>query len=567
MKEKTPKRAQPKRSLGELWRLWKKNLKEWRWYRREHPERFTLDIQSGVKKLGSRLRELWGKMRHLSAQKKAHKFPESESGIVQLFLFFIGSLPRIGAMLREKLLRRRKRRIVTGGRRRAFFDSIKLHPLIFLGSALGVAAVALALSLYTLGTAARYDGISLGVVANRSTADQAVTALEQVTRDTLGDTDYTVDRELLELKMRLISRKELESREELQDRLSQQIGLVSDGYMLYVDGEPVAATRYAGAMEELLEQLKANYTTPDTVECYFNEDVEIRQQYVDASYIKNLGYIAELLNETRQSEVTYKVKSGDVWSLIAERNGMTNKELLALNPGYDINNIHIGDVLTITNAVPYLTAVNVERQHYVKDVPYKIRYKDSSSMYQGDYKVLSKGKYGKADVTANVTYINGEEVSRQVVASVTLREPVTEVQKRGTKERPTWMPTGSFRWPCSGSVTSGFGYRNTGIPGASTYHKGLDIANSYGTAICAADGGTVSHAGWMGGYGYLVIIDHGNGYETYYGHNSSLLVSAGQHVYKGQQIACMGSTGVSSAPHCHFGVMINGTFVNPYNYL
>ena len=97
--------------------------------------------------------------------------------------------------------------------------------------------------------------------------------------------------------------------------------------------------------------------------------------------------------------------------------------------------------------------------------------------------------------------------------------------------------------------------------------EALDIANSYSTAIYAADGGTVTLAGWYGGLGYCVKIDHGNGFVTTYGHNSSLLVSVGQHVYKGQQIARMGSTGISSGPHCHFAVTRNGTLVDPLNYL
>ena len=121
--------------------------------------------------------------------------------------------------------------------------------------------------------------------------------------------------------------------------------------------------------------------------------------------------------------------------------------------------------------------------------------------------------------------------------------------------------------PCNGTITSYFGRRNTGIKGASTYHEAIDIANSYGTPIYASDGGTVIYSGWQGGYGYLVKIDHGNGYVTYYGHNSSLLVSVGEHVHKGQQVARMGSTGVSSGNHCDFRIQLNGTFLNPLNYL
>ena len=209
----------------------------------------------------------------------------------------------------------------------------------------------------------------------------------------------------------------------------------------------------------------------------------------------------------------------------------------------------------------------VQREHYVEDVMYDIEYTDTADLYQGDYEVISEGQYGAADVVANVTYVNGEETARTVLSSVTLKEPVTEQQLRGTKERPTWLPTGTFRWPTSGRITSTFGGRASPGGIGSTNHKGIDIANSYGTAIYAADGGTVVYAGWMSGYGYLVQINHGNGYVTYYGHNSSLLVSVGQKVYKGQQIARMGSTGNSTGNHCHFEIRYNGVAKNPLNYL
>ena len=331
-----------------------------------------------------------------------------------------------------------------------------------------------------------------------------------------------------------------------------------------VDGEKVVATTRSGALEDLLEQLKLGYETADTVNAYFVEDVDIRQEYVESSYVMNLGYIAEILNETKEGEVTYTVTSGDSYYSIAAKYDMSVDDLMKLNVGYDPKILRVGDVLTISNAVPYLTVVNVERQRYVQDVPYEVEYTDDASMYQGEYKVTSPGVYGKADMTANVTYINGEETEREVVASVTLSQPVTEQQLRGTKERPTWYPTGSFSWPCTGILTSRFGYRS--LLG-STYHSGIDIGNSYGTSIYASDGGTVTYSGWMSGYGYLIIIDHGNGYQTYYGHNSSLVASLGQKVHKGQLIARMGSTGRSTGNHCHFGVKFNGTFVNPLNYL
>ena len=554
-------------SLSALWQLWKDNLKSWRQYREEHPDLFTLNLQAGVRHLAARCKEIRGSAHHLMDESRHSRFPESEHGAAQLFLFFWNSLPRLGANLRERLSQRRKRLIRIGDRLRSFFEQIKLHPAVFLGSAMGIAAAATILSLYTIGARTVYDGKDLGVVSSRQAVALAVTEVEGITRETLQDSSYKVDQSLLETKTGVFLRKEVASEEDFRDELTDELGLVEDAYVLYVDGEKVVATTFPGALDDILAQLKLGYQTEDTVDAYFVEDVEIRQEYVDTSYIMNLGYIAEILNATREGEVTYTVKSGDSYYSIAGEYGISVDTLMKMNPGYDPKILRVGDVLTISNAVPYLTVVNVERQCYVQDVPYPVEYTDDASMYQGEYKVTSPGVYGKADVTANVTYINGTETEREIVASVTLSQPVTEQQLRGTKERPSWYPTGSFGWPCNGIITSYFGRRNTGIRGASTYHEAIDIANGYGTPIYASDGGTVIYSGWMGGYGYLVKIDHGNGYVTYYGHNSSLLVSVGEHVHKGQQIARMGSTGISSGNHCDFRIQLNGTFLNPLNYL
>lgn len=551
-----------------IWQLWRQNLKDWAWYTRENPDWLDLDIQTAVKRhVIAPLREGWHRLRSLARQKKRREFPESENRLAQLLLFAWGSMPRMGAGLRERFALRRRHNIRRSGSIRGLLERLHLHPAIFLGTCVTAAAVIVLLSVYTIGTTVRYDGINLGTVGSRRTVDQAVEQLETVTRQTLEDQDYAIDTALLSTQTHVVPRRDLESREEFAENLTDQIGDVTYGYTLYVDGEAVAATTYAGAIDQLLEQMKAGYISENTVDCSFVENVEIKEGYVDSSLISNLGYIAEKLNATKEGAVVYTVKPGDVWSAIAEDNGMTNQQLLTLNPGYDIAVLHAGDQLTISNAVPYLTVVAVERQNYIRDLPYTITYRDDASMYQGDTKVLSKGVYGKADVTANVTIINGEETAREYVASVTLSQPVAEVQARGTKVRPTWFPTGSFRWPCYGVITSYFGPRRASVAGASTYHEALDIANSYGTAIYAADGGTVTLAGWYGGLGYCVKIDHGNGFVTTYGHNSSLLVSVGQHVYKGQQIARMGSTGISSGPHCHFAVTRNGTLVDPLNYL
>ena len=129
--------------------------------------------------------------------------------------------------------------------------------------------------------------------------------------------------------------------------------------------------------------------------------------------------------------------------------------------------------------------------------------------------------------------------------------------------------TGSFTWPCPSCtyITSRVGYRWHPVSGQWKYHSGLDIGAAYGASIVAADGGTVTIAGVNGGYGNCVMIDHGNGYYTLYGHMSSIAVSVGQSVSKGATIGYVGSTGVSTGPHLHFGISYGGTYVNPMAYL
>jgi murein DD-endopeptidase MepM/ murein hydrolase activator NlpD len=123
------------------------------------------------------------------------------------------------------------------------------------------------------------------------------------------------------------------------------------------------------------------------------------------------------------------------------------------------------------------------------------------------------------------------------------------------------------RWPTRGRLTSRFGYRSDPVKGYSAMHEGIDIGVRVGTTVYAAADGVVATAGWDGGYGRAIIITHGYGYTTLYGHNSMLLVKPGQHVKKGQPIARSGSSGKSTGPHVHFEIRINGRQVNPLSFL
>ena len=495
------------------------------------------------------------------------QFPESASTYRQAKLLLLGCMPA----LRQTLLElwstlRSKLSALTIRRRLETMTPPKLaHTALFLAASLAIAVFAVYQVLYTTATTVVFDGVELATVASEAEAEAAKHSVERSISSVLGR-NYTLESNKVSYSTGLAYRSAVVDESKLEEALSNSLRVVEHGYALYVGGEFIGATQTEGALDELLNQVAAPYRNENTVSIDFVEGIEIRECDLPVEKFTNLGEVALLLNSTKAGEVTYVVEKGDVWSVIAQDNNMTNSDLLALNPGYDIDRLQIGDELLISNAVPYLTVRSVQMEYYVADIPYEIEYVDDDSMYIGDTRIITKGEYGKANTEAKVTYEGVTEVEREIISQDIFQEPVTEIQARGTKERPSWAPTGSFRWPVSGgTITSRYGSRK--IFGGTSFHGGIDIAKSYGTDVVAADGGEVIYAGWMGSYGYLVQIDHQNGYVTYYAHNSSLLVSVGDKVYKGQHIAEMGSTGRSTGNHCHFEVRYNGERRNPMDYL
>lgn len=160
------------------------------------------------------------------------------------------------------------------------------------------------------------------------------------------------------------------------------------------------------------------------------------------------------------------------------------------------------------------------------------------------------------------------EISRQEALKARSNGTTPAYTKDG-KVYDTSKYAGRFMWPVAtgGVITDEFGYRDAPTVGASTYHQGLDIGCDYGTDILAADDGTVVMSCYNGGGGNMVMISHEDGICTVYMHNSQLCVNVGETVVKGQVIAKAGSTGISTGPHCHFGVSIDGTYVNPHDFL
>ena len=437
------------------------------------------------------------------------------------------------------------------------------NPALFLAIATVTGIAAVVSNVYVPSYRVSIDGQPIGVVASQSEFEAAVDRVEARATEILGY-DYTLEGEVT-YEPALSERDSIPSATTLEPALFDRIGDVMKSYVLLVNGQVVGAASEREDLTAILDSIQASYTNENTTSARFTDNVSIVREYISSDVEQDLNAIETTLTSNTNGETTYEVQAGDTFMALALENGMTMSELEALNPGIDINKLMIGQVLNMKEEIPFLSVETVDHVTYTESVAAPVREVEDSSMYEGDTRVVSAGSAGTQQVTADVTYLNGKETGREVVETTVLTQPTERVIAVGTKERPSWIATGSFQWPVYGNITSYYGYRS--IFGSYSLHRGLDIACSYGTGISAADGGTVTFAGWSGTYGYLVTIDHGNGFVTYYAHNSSLLVSAGDKVYKGQTIARAGSTGRSTGTHCHFEVHRNGSLVNPLNYL
>ena len=332
----------------------------------------------------------------------------------------------------------------------------------------------------------------------------------------------------------------------------------------------------------------------------FNEQVVVRNAYVDKESVLTEDEAKEKLLSNRKELIEYALVEGDnIWD-IAMTNDTTPERILELNPNIeDETKMQIGEVIKVEKEVPIVTITTVEQSTYKQFIPADIEYVVFSDLYEGETKVYQEGKDGLDEVTVSVTKVNGEEVSRDTINEKVLVKPVTKVIGYGVKEKPVEVKpnkvesssssnqgsstssstnkkpststnsnqtssTGRYSHPLkgAGTISSGYGSR------WGSFHKGIDFAAPAGTPIYAADSGKVIYSGYnSGGYGNLVIVEHDNGDQTYYAHCSKLYVSVGSYVSKGQHIAGVGTTGDSTGNHLHFEIRKNGNPVNPAHYL
>ena len=296
----------------------------------------------------------------------------------------------------------------------------------------------------------------------------------------------------------------------------------------------------------------------------FDDKVEIVESYMPEEELTELSVAIDDVTKDKEANQIYEVKYGDTLSSIALQYGLTVADLIAMNESIEdeYTRIRAEDEIIVTVPEPELSVRYSIEEYYEEDYEAEVQYVDNDSWYTTQSKVLQEPSAGHRKVVALINYTDNSEDERTIEKEEVTYAAVPKIVERGTIVPPTYIK------PISGGrFTSGFGRRSAPTKGASTYHKGVDWATPVGTAVVASSSGVVTRAGWGSGYGYCVYIKHADGRETRYGHLSKVLVSVGQSVKQGQKIALSGNTGVSTGPHLHFEILINGSQVNPLNYL
>ena len=253
---------------------------------------------------------------------------------------------------------------------------------------------------------------------------------------------------------------------------------------------------------------------------------------------------------TRQSLQHYIVQSDDVLSTIAAKYSVTTMTLVWANNITNPNSLQPGTELVIPPTSGVL--------HKVKDGETLLGIAQKYSVGPQDITGYSFNKLADPDALVLDQFImvpGAEKPADPPPTRLAVQNPApAAAQAQEFTPAPEPTADGSFAWPAYGQLSQGFSYG----------HRGLDIAKSYGYPVTAADSGIVAWVQYLNsGYGYHLLIDHGNGYQTLYSHFGEIFVVPGQHVNKGEQIGRMGTTGLATGPHVHFEVHQNGIPINP----
>ncbi|NLN48654.1 MAG: peptidoglycan DD-metalloendopeptidase family protein [Clostridiales bacterium] len=407
------------------------------------------------------------------------------------------------------------------------------------------------------------NNIEVGRIKNKNVAIEAMGGLKKQYEIQSG-TSVSFDFEPAYAKVRA-SKKELLDSKALQEQFVKYISYRVKSYIIYADNEAIACFKTKEEADDVLEAVKENYLKgvkkEELKEITFDKAVEIKEEFGELSAMTSVEKARKFIIDGTNEVKTHKVASGETFWSISRKYDITVEELEKANPEANSARIQIGQELSLIVPKPLIGVKTVEEATYIDKIQFDQKLEFSDSLYKDQTSIRVKGVYGEKEVSAIITKVNGLETDREIIKEKVIKKPKEQILVKGTKEPPPKKGTGVFATPTRGSISSRFGMRR------GRHHDGLDIAAPLGTPVKAADGGDVIFVGTSGTYGKLIKIDHGAGFQTWYGHLSAYSVKVGDKVYKGQIIGAVGNTGRSTGPHLHFEIRKNGVPKNPSSYL
>ncbi len=418
------------------------------------------------------------------------------------------------------------------------------------------ATCALLISDLSVGYTVEVDNTVVGKVATKNAYYEV---LDEVKNEVNGMTDVEFETEGKEnFRMELLKKSDLTEKKELAENLKSISEGMTEAATITVDGVFLAAVPESHEAHNLLERYLLQYSSEaENITTEFAQNIEVTTGLVPEESVQSADQVYEMLIAGKS--VTHTVAADETLEEIADVYGTTEKDLAKTN---DVKKAEEGMVLTVYTAEPALAIQTTEHVSEETEIPFETIQKEDADLYEGRTEIKKAGIPGKAYKESYVTKINGEVVKEEVVREDVLEEPEAQIESIGTKEAPSSVGTGNFMMPSSGKFSSPFG------PRWGRMHTGIDIAAKTGTPIYASDNGIVTEARYKNnGYGNLIVVDHGNGFVTYYAHCSAIDVKVGDIVAQGDLIGKIGSTGRSTGAHLHFEVRVDGEPRDPMKYI
>lgn len=338
---------------------------------------------------------------------------------------------------------------------------------------------------------------------------------------------------------------------------------------IVINGTPVVALPSEAEAKQVMQEVVDIFTSKQATEGMTVKSYEMMEKVEYKPYsgfepptVSDIASAVALLSKSKQEVVTYQIQKGESLSVIAEKQQVPLSVLIDANPGLKPERLQIGQEIKLVKPSYHVNIRTTYIHELQEEIPVPVKEIKDNSLGWSKAVVREEGEKGLKEATYLLVKENNLLINQELLEEKVLKEPQPRVIAKGERYLVVSRGDTKYAWPSSvRTISSPFGPRWGG------FHTGVDLGTKTGTPIAATASGVVTSAGWAGGYGKQVIIDHGGGVKSAYAHLSTILVGNGQRVEQGEIIGKSGATGNVTGAHLHFEIIVGGQFKNPLNYI